>query len=101
MPITAALRHAYELTAYRVRVSGGGFAVIRCGAVLPPAMAELLRGAAEPWGFLTAWNPASKPAPRGSNRAAQRTLLVELRAVARLVRPGVGVGPDGWREPSL
>lgn len=83
-----------------MRLSHGGWAVIRVGAPLPAALAALL-GPGEPWGFITAWHPGSRPAPRAANHRAQRALLAALRRQARLIRPAIGVGEGGWREPSL
>jgi hypothetical protein len=94
------LLDAYRATVYRVRLPAGGCAPIRIGAPLPPSLTALL-DPVEPWGFLTAWNPGSVPRARAANRAAQHALLAALRPLARLVRAGIGVGLDGWREPSL
>jgi hypothetical protein len=101
MPLAAELLDAYRSSAYRVRLPSGGVAEIRIGALVPEALLALLCDRAEPWGFVTAWNPGSRPAARLANRAAQRALLAQLRPVVRLVRSGVGIGRDGWREPSL
>ena len=94
------LLKAYRRSAYRVRLSSGGAAVIRIGEPLPVA----LRSFAEDrdWGFITAWNPRSKPQSPAANRKAQRRLLADLRADASLdVHPALGMGTGGWREPSL
>jgi hypothetical protein len=96
-----ALLAAYRATEYRVRLPGGGWAAIRIGAPPPAALRTLID--ARPWGFITAWNPYSRPLPRDANRLAQRALLAELRALPDIaaIRAGCGAGPDGWREPSL
>ena len=53
-------------------------------------------------GIITAWNPGSRLQPRASNRSAQRALLQCLRSLARGgIAAGIGVGANGWREPSL
>lgn len=94
------LLRAYCRSTYRVRLRSGGAAVIRIGEPLPVALRPLAGD--RDWGFLTAWNPGSKPQPPQINRAAQRRLLADLRADARLtIHPGSGRGTDGWREPSL
>lgn len=91
---------AYLATDYRVRLARGGWASIRVGAPLPAALAALT--GERPWGFLTAWNPASSPLPRQQNRQAQRALLAALRELPGTVEIRAGVGIDaGWREASL
>jgi hypothetical protein len=96
-----ALLAAYRATAYRVRLARGGWATIRLEAPLPDALRPL--AGPHPWGFITAWNPRSRPTPRPVNRRAQQSLLADLRALPATValRPGCGAGNDGWREPSL
>ncbi|MGO4700325.1 DUF3293 domain-containing protein [Dyella sp. 2RAB6] len=91
---------AYLATAYQVRLPSGGRATIRIGEALPPALASL--AGTRPWGFITAWNPASTPRPRAWNRQAQRALLAALRELPALalIRAGAGRG-DHWRESSL
>jgi hypothetical protein len=94
------LLRAYCRSAYRVRLSSGGAATIRIGEPLPVALRPL--AADRGWGFLTAWNPYSKPQSPAANRKAQRQLLADLRADRSLaIHPGLGMGTDGWREPSL
>lgn len=91
---------AFRATDYRVRL-GGGYASLRVDQ-LPPASLLALIGDAT-WGFITAWNPGSRLYPRPQNRRAQRQLLADIRALSPdwPVLSGVGVGCDGWREPSL
>jgi hypothetical protein len=91
---------AYLATDYRVRLARGGWASIRVGAPLPAALAALT--GERPWGFLTAWNPASSPLPRQQNRQAQRALLAALRELPDIaaILAGIGTGA-GWREASL
>ena len=94
------LLRAYRRSAYRVRLRSGGAATLCIGEPLPVALRPLAGD--RDWGFFTAWNPRSKPQPRAVNRTAQRRLLADLRADAGLtIHPAVGLGLDGWREPSL
>lgn len=92
---------AYRDTDYRVRLPVGGTASLHIDEPLPAALHALV--ADRPWGFVTAWNPASIPTPTPVNRTAQRQLLAELRALpdTRDIRPALGAGRHGWREPSL
>ena len=94
------LLKAYRRSAYRVRLRSGGAAVIRIGEPLPVALRPLVDN--RDWGFLTAWNPRSRPQPPTTNRQAQRRLLADLRADAALeIHPALGIGTEGWREPSF
>jgi hypothetical protein len=94
------LLKAYRRSAYRVRRATGGAATIRVGEPLPMALQPLAGD--RDWGFFTAWNPRSRPQPAAANRAAQRRLLADLRADAGLaLHAAVGLGTEGWREPSL
>lgn len=96
-----ALLVAYRATAYRVRLAGGGSATIRVGHPPPIALQALIGRFT--WGFITAWNPGSQPAPAAINRRGQRGLFDALRGLPETVsiHPGCGVGTSGWREPSL
>lgn len=94
------LLKAYCRSAYRVRLRSGGAATLRIGEPLPVALRPLAGG--RDWGFFTAWNPRSKPEPPAVNRRAQRRLLADLHADAALeIHPALGMGTDGWREPSF
>lgn len=95
------LLDAYTHTDYRVRLAAGGWATISVDQCLPPALVEVARSRS--WGFITAWHPQSTRVPRAQNRLAQRRLFDALRALpaTRAIHPGVGVGNDCWREPSL
>jgi hypothetical protein len=94
------LLKAYCRSAYRVRLGSGGAATIRIGEPLPVALRPLAGN--RDWGFLTAWNPRSRPQPPAANREAQRRLLADLRADRAIdVHPALGKGTDGWREPSF
>lgn len=94
------LLEAYCRSAYRVRLCRGGCATIRIGEPLPVALQPLAGN--RDWGFFTAWNPHSRPQPATSNRQAQRRLLADLRASDRLtIHPALGIGTEGWREPSF
>lgn len=91
---------AYRSTDYRVRLSRGGTVSIRIDQPLPATLLEL--AGERPWGFITAWNPGSRPQSRAENRSAQRELLRCVRGLAcDCVVAGVGVGSRGWRENSL
>jgi hypothetical protein len=94
------LLKAYCRSAYRVRLRSGGAASIRVGEPLPVALRALAGD--RDWGFFTAWNPRSTPQPPAVNRRAQRRLLADLHADAALeIHPALGMGTDGWREPSF
>jgi hypothetical protein len=94
------LLKAYCRSVYRVRLGSGGAAIIRIGEPLPVALRALAGN--RDWGFFTAWNPRSRPQPATVNREAQRRLLADLRADASLdIHPALGIGTDGWREPSF
>lgn len=101
MPLPESIRRAWSETEYRVRLPRGGHAIIWCGQPLPPPVLALLRGPAEPWGYLTAWNPAGVLLPHSTNHIRQRRLRDELKGDRHCFYPGIGVGPDIWREPSL
>jgi len=92
---------AYRRTDYRVRLPGGGKACLHVDQPLPVALHALV--GASSWGFITAWHPTSRPTPREINRHAQRQLLAALRDApsTRGILPAIGVGVEGWREPSL
>lgn len=92
---------AYRRTDYRVHLPSGGTSSLRVDEPLPAALHALV--GASPWGFVTAWHPGSHPAPRKANRAAQRQLLAELlgEPTTQRILGAVGVGAEGWREPSL
>jgi Protein of unknown function (DUF3293) len=96
-----ALLAAYRASTYRVRLRQGGVATIRIDRALPNALQDMV--GESPWSFVTAWNPYSQPLPREINRRSQRSLLAELqvRDDVHAIRAAVGVGADGWHEPSL
>lgn len=95
-----ALLAAYRGSAYRVRLPHGGTAAIRIDQPLPPPLQQL--AGPRSWGLITAWNPRSHPLPVTANRAAQHRLLAEARTLTGVsIHAAVGVGTDGWREPSL
>lgn len=101
MPLPEAIWRAWLDTDYRVRIARGGCAVIRVGQSLPAALRDFLHGPDEPWGFVTAWNPVSVLQPRHTNRMRQRELRDAARTRGFRLLAGAGVGPEGWREPSL
>ncbi|MFC4526443.1 DUF3293 domain-containing protein [Dyella halodurans] len=96
-----ALLAAYRATAYRVRLPGGGRATIRIDLPLPDPLPDWVGDLH--WGFITAWNPRSQQRARPDNRCAQRKLLgaVQEHAATIAVHAAIGVGGDGWKEPSL
>jgi hypothetical protein len=94
------LLQAYCRSIYRVRLPSGGSATLRIGQPLPVVLRPLAGD--RDWGFFTAWNPRSRPQPPAVNRQAQRRLLADLRADRSLdIHPALGLGTDGWREPSF
>lgn len=95
------LLDAYRRTEYRARLSRGGWATIHVDARLPKSLA--VWAGVRPWSFITAWHPHSTLVPHTQNRGAQRRLLDELRALSatHAIHPGLGVGRNHWREPSL
>jgi hypothetical protein len=100
MAASESLRRVWLDTEYRVRLPRGGYAAIRVGVPLPDPLREFLDNENETWGFITAWNPHARPAPREFNCARQRELRDTLRASNARYRGGIGVGA-AWREPSL
>ena len=92
---------AYVATEYRVRLGCGGWATIQIDRPLPAPLTDWAGD--DSWGFITAWNPCSLPQERAANRLAQRELLGALRELTETtaVHPAIGVGSDGWKEPSL
>jgi hypothetical protein len=92
---------AYRATDYRVRLGRGGWASIGVDHALPGPIQDEVGD--HRWGFITAWNPRSQSHDRITNCRAQRDLLSALRELTETVavHPAIGVGPDGWKEPSL
>ncbi|MGH8216600.1 MAG: DUF3293 domain-containing protein [Rhodanobacteraceae bacterium] len=101
MPLPESIRRAWTETQYRVRSPWGGYAIIRCGAPLPAPLLALLGRAEDPWGYITACNPAGVRLPATENRARQRRLRDELKDGGHRCFFGIGVGSNDWREPSL
>lgn len=101
MALPESIRRAWTDTDYRVRLPYGGHASIHCGAPLPAALLAMLQRPDDPWGYLTAWNPAGVRLPLANNRTRQRRLRDELRADGHRMVGGIGIGPNDWREPSL
>lgn len=101
MPLPESIRRAWTETDYRVRLPHGGYVSIWCGRPLPPQLLALLRRADDPWGYITAWNPAGVRLPLASNKTRQRRLRDELKADRHRFFAGIGVGSNDWREPSL
>lgn len=108
MPASRArLAALYARSAYRVRLPAGGHATIVPGHALPRVLRDHLPAPDAPWGFITAWNPRSRPLAATVNRERQRRLLAGLRSACPQagIHAGAGVGHDEqgqcWREPSL
>lgn len=101
MPLPESIRRAWLQTDYRVRLARGGYASVRCGRPLPAPLLVLLQRMDEPWGYITAWNPAGVWMPPARNRRRQRRLRDRLKADGRKYYAGIGVGPVNWREASL
>ena len=91
---------AFRATDYLVCLDLVTWASIHVDQPLPVPLQALV--GTRSWGFITAWNPLSQECLPEDNLAAQRELLVALRALSEaVVYPAVGVGPSGWSEPSL
>ncbi len=101
VPLPESILRAWLTTDYRVRLARGGYASIRCGEPLPAPLRALLDTADEPWGYITAWNPADVRLPHARNRIRQRGLNTALAAARYRRFGGIGVGQAGWREASL
>ncbi|HEU4856856.1 MAG TPA: DUF3293 domain-containing protein [Rhodanobacteraceae bacterium] len=101
MALPESIQRAWAETDYRVRLPHGGYASIWCGHPLPTVLLAWLQRADDPWGYLTAWNPAGVRLPLASNKVRQRRLRDELRANRQRYFGGIGVGAGNWREPSL
>lgn len=90
----------FRNTTYHVVLDTVRWAAIRIDLPLPAELAAVV--GAQPWGFITAWNPQARRRPQAENLAAQQALvdaLGKLPGVA--VYPAIGVGQTGWSEPSL
>jgi hypothetical protein len=96
-----ALLAAWRATAYVVCLDAVQWPAIHIDAPLPAALQAVVGDQA--WGFITAWNPHSRPRGEDANLAAQRELLAALKGHAELrtLHPAIGIGADGWHEPSL
>lgn len=92
---------AYRASTYLVCIDPARWAAIHIGQPLPKALQTLVGD--RDWGFVSAWNPQSKPRPLEDNTRAQAQLLATVHADPRTVavRPGVGIGHTGWYEASL
>ena len=94
------LLEAFRSTEYLVCIDPAHWACLHVDQPLPQPL-QLLVGA-RAWGFVTAWNPQAQPRAPERNLAAQRELLASLAAFQDVViLPAVGVGTNGWYEPSL
>lgn len=91
--MSPALAAAYRRTEYEA-----AGAVIRVGGRSPALDALLRRLGARQGGFVTAWNPYSRPMPRGWNERMQ----ARLRQTARRLPGAEGWGrARGWAEHNL
>jgi Protein of unknown function (DUF3293). len=98
--VDEALLEAFRSTTYHVCLDTVRWAIIRVDLPLPAPLAAAV--GAQPWAFVTAWNPQARRRPPAENEAAQRELLASLRQQAGVnVYPAIGVGTSGWSEPSL
>jgi len=93
-----ALLAEYRASTYLVCVDRVDWPAIVIERALPATLQALV--GTQPWAFITAWNPGSIRRPGELNQAAQRSLLGELPDNT-LTLPAIGIGPDGWYEPSL
>ncbi|MEW9572850.1 DUF3293 domain-containing protein [Rhodanobacter sp. Si-c] len=95
-----ALLEAFRSTTYHVCLDTVSWAIIRVDLPLPAPLANVV--GAQPWAFITAWNPQARRRPPAENEAAQRELLAALKRQAGVnVYAAIGVGTSGWSEPSL
>lgn len=101
MSLPESIRRTWIETDYRVRLPHGGYVSIWCGRPLPSQLLALLRRADDPWGYITAWNPAGVRLLLATNKIRQRRLRDELKGDRHPRFGGIGVGPSNWREPSL
>lgn len=95
-----ALLEAFQATTYMVCLDEVEWASIRVDQPLPPPLRTVV-GVRE-WGFITAWNPRAQLRAVTDNVAALREMLTVFRGwPGTLIRPGIGIGANGWIEPSL
>ena len=95
-----ALVDAFRATDYLVCLDEVTWASIHVDQPLPAPLQALV--GARSWGFITAWNPRSEPCSPEDNLEAQRGLLAALRSSPEaVIYPALGVGANGWSEPSL
>lgn len=91
----------YRASTYLVCLDASHWSSIHIGEALPETLQTIVDGRA--WAFITAWNPLSIQRSDAENTTAQRQLLTKIRSSAGFVElyPGVGIGTQGWYEPSL
>lgn len=95
-----ALLDAFFATDYLVCLDEAEWVSIRIEQPLPAPLRKLVGQRA--WGFITAWHPQAQMRAAADNLAAQRELLAALQAwPGAVIRPAIGIGASGWREPSL
>lgn len=99
------LLEAYRATRYVIRphaTTGSQEWVLRVGALHPALDSTLTARGHREWGFLTAWNPGSRPRGDEENRRAQERLVSQLVAGGWVVASAIGEAEDGsWSEQSL
>jgi hypothetical protein len=94
------LLDAYRTTRYLVCVDGVEWAELRIDQPLPASLQSVV--GAQNWGFITAWNPLSVERDEALNLSAQRALYASLKRLTHApVLPAIGIGANGWSEPSL
>lgn len=102
MALDPELLQLYRATHFEVRLpSQATRACLRIGQPLPAAVQAWLADAPL-CAFITAYNPYSQTQAAALNRAAQQTLLQQLKHLQARWLPAVGRIPgQTWREPSL
>lgn len=84
--------------AYRRTIYRAGYVLVRVGQRSASADAWMARHGAREAGFITAWNPMSRPMPARWNAAAE----ARLRRDARMAPTHLAEGKLGrWREEML
>jgi hypothetical protein len=94
------LLDAFRSTHYLVCIDPAHWACLHVDQPLPQPLQQLV--GAHAWAFITAWNPQARLHAPEHNLAAQRELLARLEAFqGAVILAAIGVGADGWYEPSL
>jgi hypothetical protein len=94
------LEAAYRATDYTADTPRGKV-VLRIGRENDELDRLLAEHGVNSWAYITAYNPASIPAPAAENEANQRELRAAVERAGHAFFEGAGVG-EGWPpEPSL